>query len=83
MWYIYVVQIKNGGGIMKRNQDIRDFIRDSKICNWQVAEELGISDNSFYMLMRKNLKVEERTRIFKAIEAVKEQQQKTIVAKSV
>jgi hypothetical protein len=70
---------KNGGGIMKRNQDIRDYIRDSKICNWQVAEQLEISDNSFYMLLRKNLTDEERGRIMKAIEAAK-REQRTIVA---
>jgi hypothetical protein len=77
-----VVQIsgtKTGGGIMKRNQDIRDYIRDSKICNWQVAEQLEISDNSFYMLLRKNLTDEERGRIMKAIQAVIQEQQ-TIVA---
>jgi DNA-binding CsgD family transcriptional regulator len=60
---------------MKRNQDIRNLIRDSKICNWQVAEALKISDNTFYMLLRKKLTDSDRQRILSAIETVKEQQQ--------
>jgi predicted XRE-type DNA-binding protein len=64
---------------MKRNQDIRDYIRDSKICNWQVAEQLEISDNSFYMLLRKKLSEAERERIMEAIEVLKQEQQ-TIIA---
>lgn len=58
-----------------RNQDLRNLIRASNIRNWMVAEELRISDNSFYILLRKKLTTEERERILTAIEAVKKQQQ--------
>jgi predicted XRE-type DNA-binding protein len=59
----------------RKNQDIRDLIRNSGICNYQVAEALEISDNSFYMLLRKKLTDADRKRILAAIETVKEQQQ--------
>jgi predicted XRE-type DNA-binding protein len=58
-----------------RNQDIRNLIRASNIRNWQVAEQLGISDNTFYILLRKKLTEGERERILNAIEAAKQEQQ--------
>jgi hypothetical protein len=63
-----------------RNQDIRDLIRSCNVRNWQVAEALGVSDNTFYVMLRKDLNEEERKRILAAIKAIMERQQKMIVA---
>jgi hypothetical protein len=58
-----------------RNQDIRNLIRTSNIRNYMVAEQLGISDNTFYIKLRKKLTIGERERVLSAIEAVKIRQQ--------
>jgi transcriptional regulator of acetoin/glycerol metabolism len=66
-----------------RNQDLRNLIRASNVRNWQVAEELGISDNTFYVLLRKKLNEEERTRIIVAIEKAKRQHHQAFIAETV
>jgi hypothetical protein len=66
-----------------RNHDIRNLIRASNVRNWQVAEELGIADNTFYVMLRKKLTDEERTRILQAIDTVKRRQQQLYVAGTV
>jgi DNA-binding CsgD family transcriptional regulator len=60
-----------------RNQDIRNLIRASNVRNYELAEELGISDNTFYILLRKKLTDADRQRILSAIEAVKTRQQQS------
>lgn len=54
-----------------RNQDIRNFIRASNVRNYEIAEALGISDNTFYVMLRKKLTDSEKERILTATEAVK------------
>lgn len=72
-----------GGWIMKRNQDLRNLIRDANICNWQVAESLEISDNTFYVMLRKKLSDTERERIIAAIEKAKRLQNQSFVPETV
>lgn len=60
-----------------RNQDLRNLIRSSNIRNWQVAEELGIADNTFYVMLRKKLSDQEKERILTAIKNIKGQGGKT------
>jgi transposase-like protein len=64
-------KIKKGGNIMDRNQDLKNLIRASNIRNWQIAEELGISENTFYRMLRKELSNSDKEQILKAIETVK------------
>ena len=56
-----------------RNQDIRNLIRSANVRNYEVAEALGVSDNTFYMLLRKNLTSEDKQKILGAIESVKKE----------
>jgi predicted XRE-type DNA-binding protein len=53
-----------------RNQNTRNFARSKGVRNYEIAEQLGISDNTFYVMMRKNLTDAEKERILTAIEAV-------------
>jgi hypothetical protein len=57
--------------LTKPNQDIRDLIRNSNVFNWQVCEQLGIGDNTFYRMLRKPLTDADKKRILAAIEAIK------------
>lgn len=57
---------------MKPNTDIRNLIRVSGFCSWQVAEKLGgMHENSFYRLLRKELDEQDKARIYKALEQLK------------
>lgn len=52
---------------MKANQKIRDTIANSRIRNWEVAQELGISDSRFCVWLRTPLNDERRNRVEIAI----------------
>ncbi|OLO35914.1 hypothetical protein BTR23_16350 [Alkalihalophilus pseudofirmus] len=51
----------------KRNQDIREAIKKVGVSNWQVAELLGIHENTFYRLLRSQLTIEQRKNILNVI----------------
>jgi uncharacterized protein (DUF433 family) len=55
----------------KSNLDIRQRIRDSKIYAWQVAEHLGIHENTLFRMLRRDLTDLEKTQILAAIETIK------------
>ena len=57
--------------MVKANQDIRQYIKDSKVCSWEVAEKLAIHENSLYRMLRKELCSDEKERIFQVIEQLK------------
>ncbi len=56
---------------MKPNSEIRNLIRVSGICSWQVAEKLGIHENSLYRMLRKELDPDEKNKIYQALEQLK------------
>lgn len=56
---------------MKPNTDIRNLIRVSGFCSWQVADKLEMHENSLYRLLRKELDEQDKTRIYKALEQLK------------
>lgn len=74
---------KTIGGNKMRNQELRNLIRASGIRNWQVAEALSVSENTFYKMLRKQLTEEEKTRILQAVEAVRQQQHQMFFVKTV
>lgn len=49
------------------NQEIRKAIEKSNIKYWQVAEKYGITDGNFSRKLRKELKQEEKEKIFNII----------------
>jgi hypothetical protein len=63
---------------IKPNTDIRNFIRVSGFCSWQVAEKLGFHENTLYRLLRKDLDQQEKNRIFQALEELKTEREAEI-----
>ncbi|MED4903969.1 hypothetical protein [Parageobacillus thermoglucosidasius] len=61
---------------MKPNSDIRQLIRQSGFCSWQVAEKLGVHENTFYRMLRKTLSEEDKKRIYKALEELRIEKEK-------
>jgi len=49
------------------NTDIRAAIKESKLCQYQVAEKIGISEFTFVRWLRKELSEERKQQIFTAI----------------
>jgi hypothetical protein len=56
---------------MKPNTDIRNLIRVSGFCFWQVAEKIGMHENSLYRMLRKKLEIEDKKKIYLALEELK------------
>lgn len=54
----------------ERNQDIREAVRQAGLYLWQVAEVYGINDSNFSRLLRKELDVETKARIYSIIAAL-------------
>lgn len=53
---------------MKANQEIRDLIFANRLRNWEVAQEVGITDGRFSVWLRTPLNDERKERVLKAIE---------------
>jgi hypothetical protein len=56
---------------MKANKEIRATIIKERIYSWQVADKLGIHENTFFRRLRKELDNEEKQLVFEAIEQIK------------
>lgn len=54
------------------NIDVREAIKRARVYGWEVAAALGISESYFSRKLRKELSDEEKTKIFAAIEKLKE-----------
>ncbi|MUO32438.1 hypothetical protein [Enterococcus gallinarum] len=55
---------------MKANQEIRDLIAKHRLRNWEVAQELGLSDSRFSIWLRTPLNEERKSRVEKAVNAL-------------
>ena len=55
----------------KENADIREAAKEKGVYLWQIAERLGISDNTFNRKLRKELPSEEKKAVFDVITATK------------
>lgn len=51
----------------KPNADIRAAIKESSLCQYQVAEKIGVSEFTFIRWMRNELSDERKQRILAAI----------------
>lgn len=56
---------------MKPNTDIRNLIKVSGFCSWQVAEKLGMHENTLYRTLRKDLDEQDKKRIYNALKQLK------------
>lgn len=59
---------------MRANNDIREYLKQSSIHQWQLAEKLGIHEKTLSVWMRKELKPDKKQAIFDAIEEIKKAQ---------
>lgn len=62
--------------MLKRNHDIRAAIKSANISTWQVAERMGIHENTFYRMLRKELQEQKKKEIYAIIEELKEETDK-------
>lgn len=53
------------------NRDIRTEATKAGVKLWQIAEKLGLSDSSFSRKLRKELNIEEKTKIIAIIAEIK------------
>jgi transposase-like protein len=58
--------------MFNRNQDIKKAKKT--VLDWAIAEKLGISENSFYRWIRKELTDDKKAMIMQAISELKQQQ---------
>ncbi|MEL3973045.1 hypothetical protein AAEO50_12235 [Rossellomorea oryzaecorticis] len=54
-----------------KNQDVRQAIQEAGLKQWQVAEAYGLHEGNFSRLLRKELSLEKKAKIFKAINQLK------------
>lgn len=50
------------------NIDIRTAIKKARLFNWEVAEELGISESYFCRKLRRELPEDEKKRVLAAVD---------------
>ncbi len=54
----------------KANQDIRQTAIDKGIKHWQIADEMGIREDAFSKMLRKELPEDEKQKVLNAIEKI-------------
>ena len=54
------------------NNDVREHAKASKCKHWQIADAMGISENTFCRMLRHELPDDEKTRIFEIIDRLAE-----------
>lgn len=59
--------------MQKRNLEIRNLILKNDLRFWQVAEKMHLNDGNFSRLLRKDLTEENKKKILKIIEELKEE----------
>lgn len=57
---------------MKANQEIRDYIIMNRLRNWEVAEQIGISDSRLSVWLRTSMHENRKARVEKAIDELLE-----------
>jgi len=53
------------------NEDVREAIKKSGVLYWQVADKYGIDPATFSKMLRHELSLDKKDRIFKIIEGLK------------
>ena len=54
----------------KANQDIREALEKSDVKHWELAEKYGVSPSVFCVKLRKELKSDEKVKIFTLISQI-------------
>ena len=50
------------------NNDVRERAKASNCKHWQIAEEMGISENTFCRMLRHELPADDKAKIFEIID---------------
>ena len=58
------------------NMDLRNYALKHRVRMWQVAQELGQSDNNFYRLLRKELDESAKEKFRQAVDKIAKEGQK-------
>lgn len=67
-YLMYDKRCQRKGGIYLKNEGIREEAKSKGVLLWQIADKLGISDNSFSRRLRHELTQEEQQRIMRLID---------------
>ncbi|NQW98337.1 hypothetical protein HPY21_15465 [Bacillus stratosphericus] len=59
---------------MKPNMEIRTAIESSNFFTWQIAQKVGIHENTFYRWMRTEMSEEKKGKVLTAITQLKQEQ---------
>jgi len=62
------------GGKFLKNIVIREHAKSKGVLFWQIADKLGISDNSFSRKLRHEFEPEEKAKIMRIIDKISEEQ---------
>lgn len=54
------------------NQDVRTAACNAGVCHWQIADAMGVHENTFSRMMRHELPEDKKKEVFNAIERIKE-----------
>lgn len=55
--------------IKKANVEVRNALKNRRISQWQLADLLGVSEQTIYRKLRKELPDEEKEKILKVIQS--------------
>ncbi|MFE0296264.1 hypothetical protein [Priestia megaterium] len=58
---------------MENNEDVRNAIKEAKLKQWQVADMYGLSEGNFSRMLRKELPLKKKQKIFAAIKKAKKE----------
>lgn len=61
---------------MKPNAEIRNVIENSSFFNWQIAQKMGVHENTFYRWMRTEMTGEKKEKVMTAIAELKQEVKK-------
>ena len=61
---------------MKPNAEIRNVIDNSSFFTWQIAQRLGVHENTFYRWMRTEMTGEKKEKVMAAIAELKQESRK-------
>ena len=61
------------------NEDLKKEIKSSRLFNYEIAEHMGISEPTFYRMLRRHLPDSKRQRIKEAISVLKDKQREEMM----
>ena len=59
--------------MIKRNNDIRTKSRENRVCLYEIAEKMNVSEPTFNRWLRKDLSEELKHKVLAAIEQIREE----------